>query len=151
MSSFLPTIILRHRKENLQKCSLQGLESREDLIFLTYPKNSLPPMEGYIVLTLDNAPPLSIEDHSKGIYLIDGTWKYAEKMAKITPKNLQPRTLPSQFSTAYPRKQTKCLDPQRGLASVEALFIAYQILNRSTKGLLDNYHWKEQFLFQNNL
>jgi pre-rRNA-processing protein TSR3 len=58
------------------------------------------------------------------------------------------RSLPSHYKTAYPRRQLDCPDPERGLASIEALYAAYSILGRSTDGLLDRYHWKEEFLSQ---
>jgi ribosome biogenesis protein Tsr3 len=42
-------------------------------------------------------------------------------------------------------------DPDNGLASVEALYLAYHILGRPTDGLLDQYHWGEEFLRLNSL
>jgi pre-rRNA-processing protein TSR3 len=44
------TIILRHARENLKKCSLKGLEKRSDFRFFTYPKDLLPEMPDYILL-----------------------------------------------------------------------------------------------------
>ncbi|GAB4186476.1 MAG: hypothetical protein Tsb0015_04290 [Simkaniaceae bacterium] len=150
MSPFLPTIILRHRKENLKKCSLRGLEGRFDMQFYTYPSADLPPMENYILLSME-APLLTSEDRESGIFLIDGTWKYAEKMTQsvLQKHSLQRRSLPSFCKTAYPRKQTGCRDPEKGLASIEALFFAYLILGRNPEGLLEHYHWKDDFLALN--
>ena len=147
MFDFLPTIILRHRKENLKKCSLQGLESRTDIQFLAYPCADYPNLSSYVVLSLD-APPLAIGDADSGLLLIDGTWKYAEVMARQLPY-CKPRSLPKEIRTAYPRKQTDCIDPKRGLASVEALYIAYMIMGRDPSGLLDHYYWEKSF-HQNN-
>jgi pre-rRNA-processing protein TSR3 len=146
MLYFPPTIILRHRRENLKKCSLRGLETREDMIFLTYPISVLPDLTGYCVLTL-NAPPLTKDDAHLGLFLIDGTWRYAEKMAKSLPSPAPfiYRSLPAHLRTAYPRRQLDCPEPERGLASVEALYLAYSILGRNTEGILDHYHWKELF------
>ncbi|MCB1110430.1 MAG: hypothetical protein KDK64_05570 [Chlamydiia bacterium] len=150
MKPFLATTILRHRRENLKKCSLRGLESREDLHFLTYPRDPIPFIEGGILLSLD-APPLSPEDRFP-LFLIDGTWKYAAVMERQLPQqeNWTRRSLPSHFRTAYPRKQPDCADPKRGLASVEALYIAYHILGYDTSDLLDHYYWKESFLAFNS-
>ena len=147
-----PTIILRHRKENLKKCSLRGLEGRADFRFFTYPQDELPDLSHCILLTLD-APPLSREDCDRGIFLIDGTWRYAELMQNQLPKPhlFQKRSLPGNFQTAYPRRQTDCLDPSKGLASIEALFVAYLTLGRSTDGLLDHFYWKDAFLKINNI
>lgn len=148
MQPFPPTIIFRHKRENLKKCSLRGLEGREDLRFFTYPTDLLPLVDGYILLTLD-APPLSIEDAGAGLLLIDATWRLAGKMIQWVDRQapqLARRSLPTGHYTAYPRRQLDCPDPERGLASVEALFLAHQQLGRDCRGLLDNYHWREQFL-----
>jgi hypothetical protein len=42
-------------------------------------------------------------------------------------------------------------DPDNGLASIEALYLAYHILGRPTAGLLDHYHWADAFLEANGL
>lgn len=148
--TYLPTVIYRHKKENLKKCSLRGLEDRKDMQFYTYPKNSLPNLSSYLLLTLD-APVLQKEDASLGLFLIDGTWKHATVMYKqlTTPHLFTVRSLPTEVQTAYPRRQEDCLDPSRGLASVEALFVAYILLGRDPQGLLDNYYWKDTFLQKN--
>jgi pre-rRNA-processing protein TSR3 len=146
MFTFPPTLILRHRKENLKKCSLYGLEVREDLRFFTYPKDLLPDLSSYVLLTL-NAPVLSEEDKNKGLFLIDGTWRYAEIMRRQLPQphRFEVRSLPPLYITAYPRRQ----DVERGLASVEALYAAYCITQKNPLGLLDHYHWKKEFLNTN--
>lgn len=147
MSSFPPTFVIRHRLENLNKCSLRGLENRSDFIFWQYPYKELPSLNEYIILTLD-APILEPTDSNHGLLLIDATWRYAAKMIKplLNQSHFHYRSLPSHFQTAYPRYQTDCPDPKRGLASIEALYAAYHILNRDTAGLLDFYYWKDQFL-----
>lgn len=145
--TFSPTIILRHRRENLKKCSLRGLETREDMRFYTYPNNALPPLRGYLMLDFE-APVLTRADQAHGLFLIDATWKYAEVMARQIKEPILKRSLPKHYRTAYPRRQDDCSDPTRGLATVEALYIAYQILGRDTSGLLENYHWKDEFLQQ---
>jgi pre-rRNA-processing protein TSR3 len=64
--------------------------------------------------------------------------------------DVPPRSL-SGWRTAYPRVSRRGTDPDNGLASVEALYVAYHILGRSTAGLLDHYHWAQEFLELNNL
>jgi len=144
---FPSTVVYRHRKENLKKCSLRGLETREDMCFYTYPRESLPVVNGYILLTL-NAPPLTKEDSDRGLLILDGTWRYAEKMMqRLDPSmELVERSLPSEIKTAYPRKQEDCSDPERGLASIEAIYAAYYIMGRDVEGLLDHYYWGDDFL-----
>lgn len=150
MSLFPPTVVIRHRLENLKKCTLRGLEARSDFIFLSYPYQVLPSLENYIVLTLD-APPLTEQDSPYGLLILDATWRYAAKMFK--PLENQPhflyRSLPAHFRTAYPRRQDDCIDPERGLASIEAIYLCYSLLGRETEGLLDQYYWKNQFLEKN--
>lgn len=152
MQSFPPTYVLRHRRENLKKCSLRGLERREDFHFYTYPTSILPPINGYLLLALD-APPLTKEDSSSGLFLIDATWRYAEKMLAFVDRErmMERRSIPSGFLTAYPRRQEDCPFPEQGLASIEALYIAYKILGRDRESLLDNYYWKADFLEKNRL
>lgn len=146
----MKTIIIRHARENLKKCSLRGLESRQDLLFFTYPKELPSDLTGYLVLKV-GAKPFSLEDIDKPLLLIDGTWRLAQKMEKQLPSSLEARSLPSHFRTAYPRRQTDCPDPETGLASVEALFLSHLLSGKSTKGLLDHYHWKELFLSINGI
>jgi pre-rRNA-processing protein TSR3 len=147
MNTFPPTLIWRHRRENKKKCSLRGLESREQFHFFSYPQQMLPELEGYIVLALD-APELTPADKECGLLILDATWRHAESMLKRVQAMAGPiyRSIPSHYRTAYPRRQEDCEDPNRGLASLEAIYIAYQILGRDTSGLLDNYYWKEPFL-----
>jgi len=150
MGTFPQTVVLRHRRENLKKCSLRGLEERDDFIFLTYPRDPLPDLSGYVMLALD-APPLTAEDSSKGLFVLDATWRYAEKMLHYVESQvmLPCRSLPLGIQTAYPRRQEDCPDPERGLASIEAIYVAYHVLGRDVTGLLDHYYWKEPFLEKN--
>ena len=141
-------LIIRHKKENLKKCSLTPVVKREDLLFFTYPFKTVVDFSACLLLTLDG-PVLSEKDSGFPLLLIDATWHYAEKIVKSLPL-LEKRTLPSHFKTAYPRYQTGCIDPNRGLSSIEALFVAFHITKRDTGGLLDRYYWKEPFLKQNS-
>ncbi|MBS0622911.1 MAG: hypothetical protein JSR80_08170 [Verrucomicrobia bacterium] len=137
--NFSQTLILRHKKENLRKCSLRGLEMRPDLHFITYPTDPLPDLTGFILLT-PNAPFLTKEDTAP-LLLVDATWRLSRLMLEKLPPCLTRRSLPL-VSTAYPRRQ----DEKAGLASVEALYLAHQITGRNCEGLLDHYYWRENFL-----
>jgi len=139
------TVIWRHRRENLKKCSLSGLEGRDDLRFYTYPKDLFPSTMGMVVLTVD-APVLTRADAERELLLIDGTWRYANVMLRQVKGGIF-RSLPLSWKTAYPRRQEEA----RGLASVEALYVAYKILGRNVDGLLDSYHWKSEFFEVNNV
>ncbi len=144
-----PIYILRHRRENLKKCSLTGLETREGLIFSTYPLDPWPDLTGCLVLKV-GAPTLTKADAERPLLLIDGTWRLAQIMESQIPHKLEERSLPSGWRTAYPRRQTDCPDPEAGLASIEALYVACLILGKPTEGLLDRYYWKDAFLEKNS-
>lgn len=151
---FPPTVVLRHHRENLKKCSLRGLEKRSDFCFIKYPARQLPDLSNYVLLAIDGEP-LTHEDSAHGILLLDATWRYAIKMRAFVEKAvnypIQTRSIPGNFRTAYPRYQTECADPDAGLASIEALFVAYKVLGRDPEELLMNYYWKEAFLEKNCL
>jgi len=150
MQSFPPTIVWRHKKENLKKCSLRGLESRPDFRFFVFPTTDLPDLTNYILLTIE-APSLSENDCDKGLLVLDATWRYAKKMHLRAEQHpgLVYRSIPAHYRTAYPRRQEDCPDPERGLASIEAIYAAYQLMGRNTDGLLDTYYWKDIFLQKN--
>jgi pre-rRNA-processing protein TSR3 len=148
ISSFPPTVIVRHPKENPRKCSILPLRGRPDLIFLTYPVKEPPSLAGYVRLAAAG-PELSADDADKGLLLLDGSWRWAGSMSRAFLE-VPPRSLHG-WRTAYPRASKRGTDPDNGLASVEALFIAYHILGRPTAGLLDHYRWAEEFLLCNSL
>jgi pre-rRNA-processing protein TSR3 len=156
----LEYIIIRHRKENLKKCSLRGFESNPRFRFYTYPQeNGLLTeelLQGAFLLDMEGEElsPDLIRRSNPGMpfVLIDATWRYAQVMISNVPalKSAVRCTLPREWITAYPRKQTECPDPQRGLASIEALYVAAFLSGRSTDGLLDDYFWKDSFLEKNS-
>lgn len=149
----MQTIVIRHKKENLAKCSLRGLEGRSDMLFFRYPFTELPPLKGYLMLVMEGAPELSEKDHDAGLLLLDSTWRYLPRMVDAVEKQelVEKRVLPGGFLTAYPRRQDDCVDPTRGLSTVEALYLAYRLMGRSTEGIFDHYHWGKKFLEINHL
>jgi len=142
------TIIVRHPKENPKKCSILPLRGREDLVFLKHPVAEKPDLAGYVRLAADG-PELSPADKNSGLLLLDASWRWAESMTRGF-LDVPPRSLHG-YRTAYPRVSKRGTDPGNGLASVEALFLAYHILGRPTAGLLDHYRWREEFLRLNGL
>jgi pre-rRNA-processing protein TSR3 len=146
-------IVIRHRKENLKKCSLRGLETRPDFLFFTYPecltKGKMRDLQDCFLLDIDGDE-LSSADQGPCI-ILDGTWRYALVMRRqITQlQECRRRRLPNAWKTAYPRCQTECSDPERGLASIEAIYAASVLTGQSTEGLLDLYYWKDSFLEKN--
>ena len=143
-----PTIIVRNSRENPRKCSVLPLKERPDLIFLGYPVARRPRLEGYCRLAAEGEE-LSSRDAGLGLLLVDGSWRWAELMNRDF-LDVPTRALHG-YQTAYPRRSKLGTDPDNGLASVEALFLAYHILGRPTAGLLDHYHWAAEFLRLNQL
>ena len=142
------TVIVVHPRERRAKCSVEPLRGRPDFLFVTFPQPVTTDLTNYVQLGI-GGPVLSPEDCSSGLLLLDGTWRLAKRMAPFF-SHIPVRSLPP-ASTAYPRKSSVCKDPAEGLATIEALFLALQILGRSVDGLLDHYHWKNQFLQRNCL
>jgi pre-rRNA-processing protein TSR3 len=145
---FPPTVIVRHPHESARKCSVLPLRGRPDLVFLTYPVTVQPPLKGYVRLAAEG-PELSAADAGSGLLLLDGSWRWAEAMTRAF-LDVPPRSLHG-YMTAYPRVSKQGTDPDNGLASVEALFLAYHLLGRPTAGLLDHYRWAAEFLRCNGL
>ena len=139
----LPTVIVRHTAENPKKCSVWPLRGREGIVFLNYPLRTRPGLAGYVRLAADG-PPLGPADLGKGILLLDGSWRWAAAMERDFA-DIEPRSIDG-WRTAYPRVCKLGTDPDNGLASVEALFVALHVLGRPTDGLLDHYRWAEEFL-----
>jgi pre-rRNA-processing protein TSR3 len=143
-----PTVIVRHPKENPRKCSVLPLRGRPDVVFLEYPVRQRPDLANYVRLTAEG-PELSAADAASGILLLDGSWRWAGAMTRAFA-DVPPRSLRG-YRTAYPRVSKLGTDPDNGLASVEALLVAYHVLGRPTEGLLDHYHWAEEFVRLNGL
>ena len=125
---------------------MEPLRGRPGFVFWRFPETGPEPLEGYVRLGL-GGPELSRDDNSRGLLLLDGTWRLAAAMesrfADVPVRSLPP------WQTAYPRTSKLFEDPAAGLATIEALFAAYHILGRDTTGLLDAYHWREEFLQTN--
>src|SRR5262245_53299759 len=143
-----PTVIVRHPNENPRKCSVLPLRGRADVVFLSHPVRHRPDLTGYVRLAAEG-PPLSTADAGRGILLLDGSWRWAAAMERDFA-DVPARSL-SGWKTAYPRVSKLGTDPDNGLASIEALFLAYHLLGRPTAGLLDHYRWAEEFLRVNGL
>lgn len=140
------TVIVVHPKERRSKCSVEPLRSRRDFAFFRFPNPVTVPLDGYIRLGL-GGPELSAADSSAGLLVLDGTWKLAAKMEPAY-QDIPVRTLP-ETQTAYPRTSRVFHDPVGGLATVEAVYTALRIMRRPVEGILDDYHWKSEFLTAN--
>ena len=146
--AFPPTLIVVHPREKRSKCTVECLRHRPGFEFRTFPVTPIPDLRNYVQLSM-LGPELSDADAEKGLLVLDGTWRLAERMAPFFEK-VPPRSLPP-WQTAYPRSSKNFPDPHGGLATIEAIFAAYRALGRDTAGLLDDYHWRDKFLKLNAL
>jgi pre-rRNA-processing protein TSR3 len=199
MQPLFPTIIVVHPREKRSKCTVEWLRSREGFVFWRFPEDvpllrrssttvpvdaaERPPQDdrvpegltGYVRLGL-GGPLLSPADAGCGLLVLDGTWRLAKRMEPAF-SGLPVRTLPA-WETAYPRVSKLSPDPLGGLATIEAIFVAYTVLGwdaglappsppssargaeRTSRpaaeaaaappeGLLDHYMWKDKFLRRN--
>lgn len=141
-----PTIIVVHPKERRSKCSVNPLRGRDRFVFWNYPNHGTESLSGYVRLGF-GGPVISEADADSGLLILDGTWRWAEAMERDFAE-VPVRSLPV-IETAYPRVSKTYDDPLGGLATIEALFAAYHLLGRPTAGLLDDYHWADEFLERN--
>ena len=145
-ATYPPTIIVVHPKERRSKCSVQPLREKDGFVFWKYPNRGEESLEGYVRLGF-GGPVIGPDDAECGLLILDGTWRWAESMEEDFV-DVPIRSLP-EIETAYPRVSKTYDDPHGGLATIEALYAAYHLMGRDTAGLLDEYHWREEFLERN--
>lgn len=136
--------VIRHPKERLSKCSLTPLKGRTDIHFLKARPGWNFDATGFTVLAL-GATELSEEDAGRPLLLLDSTWRLLPQLEACLVGEEVRRTLPA-VRSAFPRKSKIVDDPSSGLASVEALFLAKLLLGERDDTLLENYHWRSEFL-----
>ena len=136
-------MIVVHPRERRSKCTVEPLRGRENFVFVRFPDEAPVALSGYVRLGMEG-PEISEADATCGLLVLDGTWKLAARM-EACYCDLPVRSLPA-VCTAYPRVSQLYEDPADGLATIEAVYVALKLMKRSVEGLLDHYHWKDQFL-----
>lgn len=145
MTQPIPTTVIRHYKERISKCSLRFLHDRPEMTFHRARPGFRFDATGYTVLAVD-APALSPADAGRPLLLLDSTWRWLPQLAACLDGEPVRRSIPGDVPTAYPRITKVFEDPERGLASVEALYLARRLLGDTDESLLEGYHWKDEFL-----
>jgi pre-rRNA-processing protein TSR3 len=143
----LSTLIIVRRRENRAKCTIQPLRGTPGLDFLPYPLRQKPDLSRHLLLA-PAAPPLTAADAGRPLLLLDASWRYAVMMRKAV-EPVEARSIPCGWQTAYPRFSKIHVDPDTGLATVEALFAAFCILGHRDDTLLRLYPWRDAFLALN--
>ncbi len=140
----IKTVVIRHSRERLSKCSLTPLQGRKDVEFHRRSAAFTFDATGYTLLSID-APVLSVADAGRPLLILDSTWRLLPALEDSLFGKPARRSLP-QVPTAYPRKSKVIEDPAVGLASIEALYLARYLLGDDDRSLLEGYHWRDAFL-----
>ncbi len=87
-----------------------------------------------------------------GIAVIDCIWRRLDPLMKRIERPLPLLCrIPDGFVTAYPRRSKDCSDPDVGLATIEAIFIALTLVGKWDLSLLEHYPFAEKFIALNRL
>lgn len=143
----LDVLILRDPRESTRKCSLTPLRGMAGVHFVRFDRDRRVDAGGRILLHPDGDE-LSARDRGKGLVLLDCAWRRVPELLATVDGDPQRRRLPH-LATAYPRKSRVFEDPQRGLASIEALYAALALLGEPRRELLEGYRWGGEFLSRN--
>ncbi len=138
-----PVLIVVRRGEDPRQCTvrpLRGTPTRLSSLPLAAETGSvLPPAAG------PRRPPLTRADAGRPLLPLDASWRHAGKMRRAV-EPVEARSIPPGWRTAYPRRSKIHDDPDTGLATVEALYAAGQILGFRDDSLLRHYPWRDAFL-----
>lgn len=136
-------LILRDPRESASKCSLTPLRGMPGIEFRRFDAKVTVPVEGRVLLHPDGEE-ISAADRGRDLLLLDSNWRRLPRLvATLTGQPILRRLPP--LLTAYPRKSRIVPDPERGLASVEALWAALALLGDPRPELLADYHFREAF------
>ncbi|MFY7928821.1 MAG: hypothetical protein ACOVS5_08105 [Oligoflexus sp.] len=140
-------IIVDHT-ETANKCTILPLSYRSDFRIARKPKafrwtaDLLLHPEGQSLADFCRAPrPV------RSLAAVDCVWRRLEPILRGiegTPPHFV--KIPEEFVTAYPRVSRKDFDPEGGLATIEAIFIAAAFVGVWDPSLLREYFFAERFL-----
>jgi pre-rRNA-processing protein TSR3 len=143
----LDVLILRDPRESTKKCSLTPLRGLPGIRFVSFDKDRRLATSKRILLHPDGDE-FRAEDRGEALLLVDCAWRRVPRLLATIDGELIPRRLPP-LVTAYPRKSKQFEDPERGLASIEALYAALALLGDPRRELLAGYRWADEFLTRN--
>ena len=151
-------LIVQDYRENPRKCTALPLRGRPGFEFvrLSRPRPREEPHEVPGGLWLDvDAPPFEPADRSfldgdGRVIVLDASWARVRTLERrLRVKAGSPvcrRSLPEPLRSAYPRKSKLYPDPDRGLATIEAIFAVTLLLGSPLREVLDTYRWTNEFL-----
>lgn len=144
--------IVVDKNESPNKCTILPLAYRTDFLILRPGRGEIiAPLTGDLLLHPDGE--LFNEMSDAGITrlsVIDSNWKWLPHLLGRVERPLPKLArIPPGFETAYPRKSKIYSDPDGGLATIEAIFIAAAFLGHWDETLFDKYHFGPAFLEMN--
>ena len=143
----LDVLILRDPRESAKKCSLTPLRGRPGIRFVGFAPDRRLDATGRVLLHPEGEE-LGPGDRGRPLLLVDCSWRRLPVLLASVDGEPARRRLPP-LATAYPRRSLLFQDPERGLASIEALYAALALLGQPRRGLLEGYRWAERFLAAN--
>lgn len=143
--------------ETANKCTIAPLSFRSDFrLFRVKGDGPLGPLSAPLLLHPEGEclsqlrpaqPPITI------LASIDCIWRRLPKLlGRVQWKDDRPPALariPDGFQTAYPRVGSPGTDPQGGLATIEAIFVAAALLGNYDLTLLSQYYFARRFVENN--
>jgi pre-rRNA-processing protein TSR3 len=140
-------LIVRDPREPAKKCSLTPLRGMQGVRFVSL-RGGKRVDAGRRIWLHPEGEELTAADRGHDLLLIDCAWRKLPTFSKLIDGELLPRRLPK-LVTAYPRRSKVAVDPEDGLASVEALYAAVALLEGPRPELLAEYRWAQEFLAAN--
>lgn len=146
--------ILVDKSESVTKCTILPLEYRTDFEIRRFTRNRpIASLSGDFLLHPEGrllSSPRDVSTQVKKISLIDCNWRrlggILDHLERPWPELVR---IPEEFVTAYPRRNKQGLDPENGLATIEALFIAAAFSGVWDETLLKEYYFGSRFLEMN--
>ena len=141
--------ILMDKRENPRKCTIHPIKDRPDFSVRYFSKNR--PIAAFAadcLLHVDGEDLATMDKRGlASLALIDCTWrKVAPTLQRVERPLPRLVRIPEGFVTAYARRNKEGKDPEAGLATIEALFIAAAFLGFWDETLLEKYYFGPDFL-----
>lgn len=147
-------IVLDHG-ETANKCTVTPLRDRADFRFFSvFGQGPIGPLSASVLLHPDGQclSQLVWREPPTTIASVDCVWR---RLPKILPRlswvgqKAVLAKIPEGFLTAYPRKGLPAADPDGGLATIEALFVAAALMGHWDITLLSRYYFGRAFVERN--
>jgi pre-rRNA-processing protein TSR3 len=140
--------------ETANKCTIAPLIGRPDFhVTRVGRKSTLGPLKAKILLHHEGECLSTLREKytiSDGLACVDSIWRRLPRLIEMIERPLPLLAkIPNGFVTAYPRKSRLYEDPDGGLATIEAVFIAAAMLGHWDETLLSEYYFSQSFIEAN--